>query len=92
MAMFTRKLAMTSTLIVPYFLYRHPARLRTIVEIADHDALIEADTPSVKRTFSLKLERHIEYKPSGLAAILVNGTLFPVSTTLGGKNANCATP
>lgn len=74
--MFATKLAMNSTLIERYLLYRHPVRIRTNDEIADHDALIEVATPSVKRNFRLNLERKVYSKPDGLAAILVDDTLF----------------
>lgn len=76
MVMFVNKLSMTSTLIDRYLFYRHPARRRDANQMAEHDAQIDSAAPSTKRSFNMRLERHCDARPDGLAAILVYDTLF----------------
>lgn len=67
---------MTSALIDRYFLYQNPSRCRRVDIAAKHDAQISSAAPSPKRALKLKIERHSESRPDGLAAILIYDTMF----------------
>lgn len=66
---------MTSTLIDKHFLSRHPSRTNSNRQIAEKQAQVKRYS-FAKRVLSLQLERHNDLTPDGLAAILVDDTLF----------------
>lgn len=76
MSLFIINLAKKITLVEKYFLYCHPSRNRSRVLVAEHETQIEGAASSLKRTLRLSLGRHSSSRPDGLAAVLLEDTLF----------------